>query len=70
MPLPLLQAAREGWTRRPRVRALLTIIVLAAAYVAAARLGFRAALIAEQVSPAWPPSGLALWACLFFGRRV
>jgi len=39
-------------------------------YVAAAKLGFRAAFVAEQVSPVWPPTGLALWATLYFGPRV
>ena len=35
-----------------------------------AKLGFRAALVVEQVSPAWPPSGLALWAVLILRRRA
>jgi PAS domain S-box-containing protein len=49
---------------------LLIFIGLTAAYVATATLGFRAALVAEQVSAAWPPSGLALWAVLMLRRRA
>ena len=70
MPLRILQVARDGWTDRSWPRELLIVAGLAAAYVAAARLGFRAALVVEQVSPAWPPSGLALWAVLLLRRRA
>jgi PAS domain S-box-containing protein len=62
-------AARDG-TDRSWPRELLLTALLAAGYVVTARLGFRAALVVEQVSPAWPPSGLALWALLVFGRRA
>ena len=48
----------------------LDLLLLVAAYVVAAKIGFRAALVAEQVSPVWPPTGLALWAALYFGRRA
>src|SRR5437762_11046859 len=37
--------------------------------MAAARIGFQAAFVAEQVSPVWPPTGIALWAVLRFGPR-
>jgi PAS domain S-box-containing protein len=70
LPLHLLHAARERWTRKGGLRRLGLALLLAGAYVAAAKLGFRAALVAEQVSPAWPPSGLALWALLLFGPRA
>jgi len=63
------RAARDG-TDRSWPRELLLTALLAAGYVVTATLGFRAALIVEQVSPAWPPSGLALWALLVFGRRA
>jgi signal transduction histidine kinase/integral membrane sensor domain MASE1 len=45
-------------------------LAVAILYVIAARIGFKAALVAEQVSPVWPPSGLALWAGLYFGSRI
>src|SRR4029077_18464334 len=70
LPLRILQVARDGWTDRSWPRELLIITGLAAAYVAMAKLGFRAALVVEQVSRAWPPSGLALWAVLILSRRA
>src|SRR5437667_3408322 len=42
-------------------------VAFAVAYVIAAKIGFRAAFVAEQVSPVWPPAGLALWAMVRFG---
>src|SRR5207253_1261025 len=42
-------------------------VAFAGAYVIAAKIGFRAAFVAEQVSPVWPPAGLALWAMVRFG---
>ena len=70
MPLHILQVARDGWTGKSWLRDVLTFLGLVGFYVAAAKLGFRAALVAEQVTPAWPPSGLALWAVLVFKRRA
>jgi len=70
LPLRILHVARDGWTGRSWPRELLIFVGLTAAYVAAAKLGFRAALAVEQVSPAWPPSGLALWAVLVLRRRA
>jgi PAS domain S-box-containing protein len=45
-------------------------LALVAVYILAAKVGFRAAFVAEQVSPVWPPTGLALWAALEFGPRA
>jgi integral membrane sensor domain MASE1 len=70
LPLRILQVVRDKWTGRSWPRELLIFAGLVAAYVATAKLGFRAALVAEQVSPAWPPSGLALWAVLVLRRRA
>jgi PAS domain S-box-containing protein len=53
-----------GWFRY-----ILGIVLLAASYVAAGRLGFTASAIHPVVSSAWPPSGIALAALLLFGRR-
>jgi PAS domain S-box-containing protein len=39
-------------------------------YVAAAKIGFRAAFVAEQVTPVWPPTGIAIAALLYFGSRM
>ncbi len=62
-----------GRGRSPRVPGLRDAVryaAVAAVYVVVAKIGFRAAFVAEQVSPVWPPSGLALWALLRFGRAV
>ncbi len=60
----------EGWRLKGWIRDAAIFVGLVAAYVAAAKLGFRAALAVQQVSAAWPPSGLALWAVLVLGRRA
>jgi PAS domain S-box-containing protein len=60
-----------AWTlRAPDRRDAARYLAVAAAYFVAAKLGFRAAFVAEQVSPVWPPTGLALWAVLRFGPSV
>jgi integral membrane sensor domain MASE1 len=45
-------------------------LAVAAAYFAAARLGFALALNADQVTAVWPPTGIALAAVLVFGLRA
>ena len=45
-------------------------VVVTAAYVMAARLGFQVAFIAEQVTTVWAPTGIALAALLLWGRRL
>src|SRR5207248_3628031 len=63
--------AQTDWNhRRPPVRDALHYLAFVAVYVVAAKIGFRAAFVAEQVSPVWPPTGLALWAVLHFGIWV
>jgi PAS domain S-box-containing protein len=52
------------------VRALGGILVLAALYFGAAKLGLSMAVAAEQVSAVWPPTGLSLAALLIFGYRL
>jgi signal transduction histidine kinase len=46
------------------------VLGLAIVYFAAAKLGLGLAVVSEQVSLVWPPSGLALAAVLLFGYRV
>jgi signal transduction histidine kinase/integral membrane sensor domain MASE1 len=43
---------------------------VALVYFAAARFGLTFAVLAEQVSPVWPPSGIALTALLVLGSRA
>jgi signal transduction histidine kinase/ActR/RegA family two-component response regulator len=43
---------------------------IAAVYFGAAKFALTMAFVAEQVSPIWPPTGIALAALLLFGYRV
>src|SRR5579864_2405941 len=52
------------------VSMLLQLAVVALAYSFAAQLSLRLALVHGQVTPIWPPTGIALVAILVFGRRV
>jgi PAS domain S-box-containing protein len=45
-------------------------LIVALAYYVAARLGLRVALIESNVTPLWPPTGIALVAFLVFGRTL
>jgi signal transduction histidine kinase len=51
-------------------RDLLRLALLAFIYWVAARLSLTLALVHGQVTPVWPPTGIALVAILVFGRRV
>jgi signal transduction histidine kinase/integral membrane sensor domain MASE1/ActR/RegA family two-component response regulator len=59
--------ARPPHDRMLRIGGLL---ILAVVYFASAKLGLSMAFVAEQVSPVWPPTGIALAAVLLFGYRV
>ena len=52
------------------VRALTRLALVAVIYWVAARLSLTLALVHGQVTPIWPPTGIALVAILVFGRRV
>jgi len=45
-------------------------LLVAIAYVAAAKLGFTMAFTTKQVTAVWPPTGIALAALLIWGYRV
>jgi signal transduction histidine kinase/integral membrane sensor domain MASE1 len=51
-------------------RDLVRLALLTALYVAAGRLGLMMALSIRQISPVWPPTGLALFALFVGGRRL
>jgi PAS domain S-box-containing protein len=53
-----------------RAADLLAIIILAAAYIAGAGLGFLLAPAHQVVSSAWPPAGIAVAALVLFGVRL
>jgi integral membrane sensor domain MASE1/anti-sigma regulatory factor (Ser/Thr protein kinase) len=47
-----------------------SVLLVAVAYYAAARLGLRLALVGENITPFWPPTGIAVAAFLLLGRSV
>jgi PAS domain S-box-containing protein len=49
---------------------ILTGVLVAVAYVFAAKLGFRLAFAAEQVTTVWAPTGIALAALLLWSRSL
>jgi integral membrane sensor domain MASE1 len=53
-----------------RLPYLAKILALAAVYFGAAKLGLSMAFVAEQVTPVWPPTGIALAAIVLLGSRV
>jgi PAS domain S-box-containing protein len=69
----LLKGLPAGHERSPATDLLVAgakIVTVGAAYYVAARLGLQLALIEENVTPLWPPSGIALVAFLVLGRGV
>jgi integral membrane sensor domain MASE1/anti-sigma regulatory factor (Ser/Thr protein kinase) len=46
------------------------VLLVAAAYYAAAKLGLQLALVERNVTPFWPPTGIAVAAFLLLGRSV
>lgn len=52
------------------MRALIRLALVAIVYWVAARLSLMLALVHGQVTPVWPPTGIALVAILIFGRQV
>src|SRR5213594_4940433 len=49
---------------------LVTVAVLAAVYLIAAKLGLKLALVHASATAVWPPTGIALAALLLFGSRM
>src|SRR5437870_6367447 len=65
------EVRRDGQDRGVSlIRTLLQLAVVALAYWLAAMVSLRLALVHGQVTPIWPPTGIALVAILIFGRRV
>jgi signal transduction histidine kinase/CheY-like chemotaxis protein len=60
---------RDRDDRSGMARALGVGAVVSVAYLLAAWLGFRFAVVAEQVTTVWAPSGIGLAALLILGRR-
>jgi integral membrane sensor domain MASE1 len=55
---------------RRKGAATLLVLAVAAAYYGAAQLGLLEQLVSGQVTPLWPPTGIALAGLLVFGLRV
>lgn len=53
-----------------RTRALLWLVLVAVAYYLGARLGLRLSLVESNVTPLWPPTGIAVAAFLVLGRWI
>jgi PAS domain S-box-containing protein len=62
-PLPLTSWRSAG-------HYLLYVLLLAAVYFAAVKIGLALAFSTKLVTAIWPPTGIALIAMLLFGRRV
>jgi PAS domain S-box-containing protein len=71
-PLQGLGAKRDrpGPSRSDLLSGALKILLVGAAYYLAGRFSLRLALIEENVTPLWPPTGIALVAFLTLGRSV
>jgi integral membrane sensor domain MASE1 len=57
-------------SRHSRVRDVLTATAVAIAYFGAAKIGLRLAFVHVSASAVWPPTGIALAACLILGQRA
>jgi PAS domain S-box-containing protein len=49
---------------------VVSMVILAAVYYVAARLSLRVALVEQNITPLWPPTGIALASFLIFGSRL
>jgi integral membrane sensor domain MASE1/anti-sigma regulatory factor (Ser/Thr protein kinase) len=47
-----------------------SLLLVAVAYYAAAKLGLRLALVGRNITPFWPPTGIAVVAFILLGRSV
>ena len=59
-----------GFPGAGRLIALAVLAMIAALYVAAAKLGLSIAFLHPSATPVWPPAGIALAALLIVGRRA
>jgi integral membrane sensor domain MASE1/anti-sigma regulatory factor (Ser/Thr protein kinase) len=57
-------ASAHPWSYAP------SVLLVAIAYYAAAKFGLRLALVGRNITPFWPPTGIAVAAFLLLGRSV
>jgi integral membrane sensor domain MASE1 len=69
VPLKVAAERRPG-SHAGTLTAAFELLVLVAVYYLAARLSLHLALIQHNVTPLWPPIGIAVVAFLLYGRRV
>ncbi|MEA2520635.1 MAG: hypothetical protein QOI81_281, partial [Actinomycetota bacterium] len=60
----------SGASRNIDLRYVERTVLVGVTYYIAAVLGLRLALVGHQVTPVWPPTGVALVGFLLFGRRI
>ncbi|MFI8180025.1 MASE1 domain-containing protein [Actinacidiphila glaucinigra] len=65
-----MTAAGDGEGLRRHRGTVLWVLVLAAAYYGGARIGLEQQLVRGQVTPLWPPTGIALVGLLLGGIRL
>lgn len=65
-----MAVAVRGEGARDYVTLGLQILFVATAYFLAAKIGLRLALVGGQVTPLWPPTGIALACLLLLGPRL
>src|SRR5438034_11501059 len=64
-------ASSNGFSEmKPHLKRLAGVLVLAAIYFCAGKLGLLLAFFNASVSPVWPPTGIALAALLLWGYRL
>jgi PAS domain S-box-containing protein len=68
----MIETAFERSARRTGIDFpyVFSVLVLAAAYVGAAKIGFSLAFTTKQITAVWPPTGIAVAALLLFGYRL
>src|SRR5438093_837740 len=65
------RAATPATGHRAASRAhAIQILLVAGLYYGAASFGLTLSLVGKNVTPLWPPTGIALVAFLVFGRRI
>lgn len=65
-----LKPQQSGSPTRHYAAAAAPVLAVAVVYYLTARLGLMEELVGDQVTPLWPPTGVALFALLVLGLRV
>jgi PAS domain S-box-containing protein len=68
--LKQLSAGEDRDLRSEYITPAIKIVLVGVAYYASGRLGLRLALVEKNVTPLWPPTGIAVVAFLVLGRGI